>query len=46
MLTSMILTGLFMTAMPFASAEEITVSLPEGSGVPGCEGNKRMLHSV
>ncbi len=37
MLTSMILTGLFMTAMPFASAEEITVSLPEGSGVPGCE---------
>ena len=37
MLTSMILTGLFMTAMPFASAEEITVSLPEGSAVPGCD---------
>ena len=36
-LTSMILTGLIMTTMPFASADKVTVSLPSGSGVPGCE---------
>ena len=36
-LTSMILTGIMMTTMPFASAEQVTVSLPRGSGVPGCE---------
>jgi len=26
-----------MTTMPFASAEQVTVSLPSGSSVPGCE---------
>jgi predicted secreted protein with PEFG-CTERM motif len=36
-LTSMVLTGLIMIAMPSASAEQVTVSLPSGSGVPGCE---------
>ena len=36
-LTSMILTGIMMTTMPFASAEQVTVSLPEGSAIPGCE---------
>ena len=36
-LTSMILTGLIMTTMPFASADKVTVGLPSGSGVPGCE---------
>ena len=36
-LTSMILTGIMMTTMPFASAEKITVSLPQGSAIPGCE---------
>jgi predicted secreted protein with PEFG-CTERM motif len=36
-LTSMILTGLIMTTMPFASADKVTVSLPSGSGVLGCE---------
>ena len=33
----MILTGLFVTAMPFASAEGVTVSVPSDSAVPGCE---------
>ncbi|MCH9657610.1 PEFG-CTERM sorting domain-containing protein [archaeon] len=37
MLTSMVLTGLIMTTVPFASAEQVTVSLPSGSSVPGCE---------
>ena len=36
-LTSMILTGIIMTAMPFASAEQVSVSLPQGTSVPGCE---------
>ena len=36
-LTSMILTGIIMTTMPFASAEQVSVSLPQGSGAPGCE---------
>ena len=38
MLTSMVLTGLMITiVMPFASAEQVTVSLPPGSSVTGCE---------
>ena len=37
MLTSMVLTGLIMTTVPFASAEQVTVSLPPGSAIPGCE---------
>lgn len=36
-LTSMILTGLIMTTMPFASAEQVTVSIPPGSSTPGCD---------
>jgi len=36
-LTSMVLMGLIMTPMPFASADQVTVSLPSGSSVPGCE---------
>ena len=36
-LTSMVLTGIIMTTMPFASAEQVTVSLPQGSSIPGCE---------
>ena len=36
-LTSMVLTGIIMTTMPFASAEQVSISLPQGSGVPGCE---------
>ena len=36
-LTSMVLTGIMMTTMPFASAEQVTVSLPQGSSIPGCE---------
>jgi predicted secreted protein with PEFG-CTERM motif len=36
-LTSMILTGIIMTTMPFASAEQVSVSLPQGTSVPGCE---------
>lgn len=36
-LTSMVLTGIMMTAMPFASAEQVTVSLPQGSSIPGCD---------
>jgi predicted secreted protein with PEFG-CTERM motif len=36
-LTSMILTGIIMTTMPFASADQVSVSLPQGSGAPGCE---------
>ena len=37
MMTSMILTGLILTITPFAFAEQVSVSLPQGSGVPGCE---------
>ena len=33
----MILTGIIMTTAPFAFAEQVTVSLPSGSGIPGCE---------
>jgi predicted secreted protein with PEFG-CTERM motif len=36
-LTSMVLTGIIMTTMPFASAEQVSISLPQGSGVPGCD---------
>jgi predicted secreted protein with PEFG-CTERM motif len=36
-LTSMVLTGIIMTTMPFASAEQVTVSLPQGSSITGCE---------
>ena len=36
-LTSMVLTGIIMTTMPFVSAEQISVSLPQGSSVPGCD---------
>ena len=36
-LTSTILTGIIMTTMPFAFAEQVTVSLPPGSGAPGCD---------
>ena len=36
-LTSMVLTGIIMTTMPFVSAEQVTVSLPQGSSIPGCE---------
>lgn len=36
-LTSMILTGIIMTTMPFASAEQVSVSVPQGTSVPGCE---------
>ena len=37
MLTSMILIGFIMTTTSFAFAEQVSVSLPQGSGVPGCE---------
>ena len=37
MLTSMILTGFIMTTTPFAFAEQIHVSVPQGSSVPGCD---------
>ena len=37
LMTSLVLTGLIMTIVPFASAEQVAVSLPSGSGVPGCE---------
>ncbi len=33
----MILIGLIMTTSSFAIAEQVSVSLPQGSGVPGCE---------
>jgi plastocyanin len=33
----MILTGLILTITPFAFAEQVSVSLPQGSGVSGCE---------
>ena len=33
----MILTGLIMTTTPLAFAEQVTVSLPSGSGIPGCD---------
>ena len=33
----MILTGIIMTTMPFASAEQVSVSVPQGTSVPGCE---------
>ena len=36
-LTSMVLTGIIMTTMPFASAEQVSVSVPQGTSVPGCE---------
>ena len=36
-LTSMILTGLIMTTTSLAFAEQVTVSLPSGSGIPGCD---------
>ena len=36
-MTSMILTGLIMTMVPFAFAEKVSVSLPPGSGIVGCE---------
>ena len=36
-LTSMVLTGLIMTMMPFVYAEQVTVSSVSGSSVPGCE---------
>ena len=36
-LTSMILTGIIMTTVPFASAEQVSVSVPQGTSVPGCE---------
>ncbi|MDH3394929.1 MAG: PEFG-CTERM sorting domain-containing protein [Nitrosopumilus sp.] len=38
MLTYMILTGIIMTTMPYASAEQVSVSVPQGTSVPGCEG--------
>jgi predicted secreted protein with PEFG-CTERM motif len=37
MMTSMILTGLILTITPFAFAEQVSVSLPQGSGAPGCD---------
>jgi predicted secreted protein with PEFG-CTERM motif len=37
MITSMILTGLILTITPFAFAEQVSVSLPQGSGAPGCD---------
>ena len=37
MLTSMVLTGIIMTTMPFASAEQVSVSVPQGTSIPGCE---------
>jgi plastocyanin len=37
MLTSMILVGFIMTAMPFAFAEQVSVSLPQGTSNVGCE---------
>ena len=37
MMTSMILTGLILTITPSAFAEQVSVGLPQGSGVPGCE---------
>ena len=36
-LTSMVLTGIIMTTMPFASAEQVSISVPQGTSVPGCE---------
>ena len=36
-LTSMVLTGIIMTTMPFASAEQVSVSVPQGTSIPGCE---------
>jgi predicted secreted protein with PEFG-CTERM motif len=33
----MIITGLALTAVPFAFADQIKISIPEGSAVPGCE---------
>ena len=37
MLTTMILAGFIMTMTPFAFAEQVSVSLPQGSSVLGCE---------
>jgi len=37
MMTSMILTGLILTITLFAFAEQVSVSLPQGSGAPGCD---------
>ncbi|MDH5698087.1 MAG: PEFG-CTERM sorting domain-containing protein [Nitrosopumilus sp.] len=37
MLTTMILAGFIMTITPFAFAEQVSVSLPQGSSIPGCE---------
>ncbi|MGH1567848.1 MAG: cupredoxin domain-containing protein [Nitrosopumilus sp.] len=37
MLTSMILVGFIITMTPFAFAEQVSVSLPPGSSIPGCE---------
>ena len=36
-MTSMILTGLILTITPSAFAEQVSISLPQGSGVPGCD---------
>ena len=47
MLSSMVLAGLVMITMPFASAAQVTVSLPPGSSALGCEDfNTRVLHSI
>jgi len=37
LLTSMILVGFIMTTTPFAFAEQVSVSLPEGTSNVGCE---------
>jgi len=37
MMTSMILTGFILTMTPFAFAEQVSVSLPQGTSIPGCE---------
>lgn len=37
MLTTMILTGFIITMTPFAFAEQVSVSLPQGSSITGCE---------
>jgi predicted secreted protein with PEFG-CTERM motif len=37
MLTTMILAGFIMTMTPFAFAEQVSVSLPQGSSILGCE---------
>ena len=35
-LTSMILIGFIMTTTSFAFAEQVSVSLPQGTSIPGC----------